>query len=153
MKKFCIYLAFGLCVTGAYAAGGHDTIADIYFRFDKSDITPVASVVLENVAARVEHPKCVSVRVVGHTCALGKKGYNDRLGLKRAKSVKAALVRMGFNPDNIQVETVGSREPIAKYDRAGSRTEKNHIRNRVAEIYLLPRTTSWWQEFNCKRGL
>ncbi|MDB6143501.1 MAG: putative lipoprotein [Pseudomonas sp.] len=67
------------------------------------------------------------VRVDGHTDASGKPAYNEQLSLGRAQSVAKVLVAVGMRQDNIQLRSLGSREPVASNDTAEGRTENRRV--------------------------
>jgi OOP family OmpA-OmpF porin len=57
------------------------------------------------------------VMVEGHTDRLGSAGYNQRLSLKRAESVKSYLVAMGgLSPAKVSAGGKGLTEPVTQPD-------------------------------------
>ena len=67
----------------------------------------------------------VSITVIGHTNAKGRRAYNEELSLKRAETVKAFLIDQGIDIARIHVEGHGEREPIAdKNDPAAAQLNK-----------------------------
>jgi len=78
----------------------------LHFKFDKSDLTDEAKEILKRNAEKLKANPGVKVIVEGHTCSIGSKGYNYKLGLRRAKSAKLYLVKqMGVHPDSMFVIT------------------------------------------------
>lgn len=67
------------------------------------------------------------VRVDGHTDASGKEAYNQQLSLRRAKSVGNVLATVGMKQENIKLQGLGSREPVASNDTAAGRTENRRV--------------------------
>jgi len=67
------------------------------------------------------------INIVGHTSSKGDAELNKRLSLKRAKSVKRALVKLGISPNRITTEGRGEEEPIAD----NSTPEGKYINRRV----------------------
>ena len=67
------------------------------------------------------------VRVDGHTDASGKETYNQQLSLRRAKSVGKVLTSFGIKEENIQLQGLGSRQPVASNDTAAGRTENRRV--------------------------
>jgi outer membrane protein OmpA-like peptidoglycan-associated protein len=67
------------------------------------------------------------VRVDGHTDASGKETYNQQLSLRRAKSVAKVLGTVGMKEENIQLQGLGSGEPVASNDTAAGRTENRRV--------------------------
>lgn len=67
------------------------------------------------------------VRVDGHTDASGKESYNQQLSLRRAKSVGKVLTAVGMKEQNIKLQGLGSKEPVASNDTAAGRTENRRV--------------------------
>ena len=53
------------------------------------------------------------VRIDGHTDASGKEAYNQQLSVRRAKSVATVLTAVGMPEQNIQLQGLGSSQPVA----------------------------------------
>ncbi|MNS75740.1 Peptidoglycan-binding protein ArfA [compost metagenome] len=71
------------------------------------------------------------MRIIGHTDSTGNDGINDPLSLARAESTRNYLTSRGVNGSRIQVQGMGSRQPIATNDTAEGRA-----RNRRVEIFV-----------------
>lgn len=67
------------------------------------------------------------VRVDGHTDASGKETYNQQLSLRRAKSVGKVLSEVGMKEQDIKVQGLGSKEPVASNDTPAGRTENRRV--------------------------
>jgi outer membrane protein OmpA-like peptidoglycan-associated protein len=52
------------------------------------------------------------VEIVGHTDTLGEKAYDQELSLKRAETIRDALVNDGFDPRAISIAGEGYRVPL-----------------------------------------
>ena len=112
------------------AAFGSTVPDQITFDFNKSSIDGAAKRALDQQAAWLRENPTVRVRVTGHTDLVGGEGYNDRLGLRRARSVARYLLRQGVARGRIDmVESRGESEPIVA-------TEERERRNRrtVTEV-------------------
>ena len=87
-------------------------IANIYFGFDKYDL---AGENKENAVSNASKLAALSsdttVKVSGNTDEWGTDEYNYALGLKRANSVKDALVANGVNA-NIALVSLGESSPV-----------------------------------------
>ena len=107
----------------------------IYFDFDKYDIRAgMNSKVAENAnILNAMDAKNFSVKVEGNSDEWGTDEYNYALGLKRAKSVKEALVSYGVSKDRIMMVSYGESNPACK-DSNKACWDKN----RRAEFKLLP---------------
>lgn len=67
------------------------------------------------------------VRIDGHTDASGKEAYNQQLSVRRAKSVATVLTAVGMPEQNIQLQGLGSSQPVASNDTAAGRTENRRV--------------------------
>lgn len=72
------------------------------------------------------------ISVTGHTDNRGSADYNNKLSLKRAKSVKNFLIQCGLN--NTVVTTYGQGESMPAHEND---TEENRFKNRRVEIALM----------------
>jgi outer membrane protein OmpA-like peptidoglycan-associated protein len=99
---------------------------EIYFDFDKVDITTVAQKTLAPLGEALTDAKLASYRfvLVGHTDAKGSDTYNQTLSERRALAVKDYLVRtFGIAPDRLATYGRGksalknSADPFAAENR------------------------------------
>jgi outer membrane protein OmpA-like peptidoglycan-associated protein len=77
---------------------------EIYFDYDKADITAAARQSLGPLGQALIDPKLLGNRfvLVGHTDARGGDGYNQALSERRAAAVKDFLVRtFGISPERL----------------------------------------------------
>jgi len=105
----------------------------VYFDFDKSVINPAGQVVINQVLADASKHAPSSVSVTGHTDRAGPEDYNMALSLRRADSVRSALISGGVAADKITVAGRGESEPAVP-TADGVREAKN----RRVEIILQP---------------
>jgi outer membrane protein OmpA-like peptidoglycan-associated protein len=88
--------------------------ADVLFKFDKSNLTPMARGILQSVAARIKSSASGTVRVTGYTDSIGTDAVNMPLSQARAQSVVAALKPLvGAAPVSFQASGMGSADPVA----------------------------------------
>ena len=52
------------------------------------------------------------INLTGHADRAGSDAYNVRLSQRRAEAVKAELVRLGFNANDISVVAKGEADPL-----------------------------------------
>lgn len=121
-------------IAEAIAALEND-VNKIYFDFDKYDIRPDMQIAIRSNARLLNSTKArdFSIKVEGNCDEWGTDEYNYALGLKRAKSVKEALVSFGVSPDRIMIVSFGESNPEC--------TDSNKAcwdKNRRAEFKLLP---------------
>lgn len=79
----------------------------VFFDFDKSEIGAGGQNVLDAVAEEIRSRSLNAVTIVGHTDAAGPKSYNNKLAMRRANSVRDALIQRGVNASLIRVEGRG----------------------------------------------
>ena len=109
---------------------GSEVPDTVNFAFDRADLTAAARATLDQQAAWLRANPTVRVRITGHTDLVGGEGYNDRLGLRRARAAASYLLRRGVARARIDmVESRGEREPVVQ-------TEAREVKNRrsVTEV-------------------
>jgi outer membrane protein OmpA-like peptidoglycan-associated protein len=79
----------------------------VFFDFDKSDLTPAAAQVIRQAADEVKAGRATVVTVVGHTDTTGSSPYNQGLSDRRAAAVRRQLIADGVTPDAIDATGVG----------------------------------------------
>lgn len=83
----------------------------VLFDFDKSNINKAGKAVLEQVLADAAKMGGVKISATGHADRSGSEDYNTALSLRRADSVREALIAGGVPPDAITVAGRGESEP------------------------------------------
>jgi outer membrane protein OmpA-like peptidoglycan-associated protein len=107
----------------AFRAAAQDTVT---FEFDSSALDGSARAALDQQVKWLKENPYVRMTVVGHADKVGSDGYNDRLGLRRARAVVAYLAGKGISRKRLDaVESRGEREPVVE-------TEDRERRNRRA---------------------
>ena len=103
----------------------------VFFDFDKSDITAAASRVIQAAADAVRAGHVVQITVTGHTDTVGSTAYNQGLSERRASAVKQGLVADGV--PNGEITTMGVGKSGLLVPTADGVREPQ---NRRAEIVL-----------------
>jgi outer membrane protein OmpA-like peptidoglycan-associated protein len=81
--------------------------ANVHFALDKSNIAPNSGKLIKEIARILkEHPYIV-VDLQGHTDPRAGNDYNQRLGMRRARSTRDYLVRQGISPSRITIRSFG----------------------------------------------
>jgi len=114
-------------LNAAFKAAAPDTVT---FEFDQSGLDETARRALDQQAGWLKANKSVRVAVIGHTDLVGGEGYNNRLGMQRARAAANYLVAKGISRKRIDVvESRGERDPVIQ-------TEERERRNRrsVTEV-------------------
>ncbi len=102
---------------------------NVYFEFDRSDLTREGRQVVDAVASAVKVEPGVQIRLVGKADLVGTDPYNIILSHRRADTVRAALRADGIDNAKIQESWVGFHEPPVP-TAPGVREP----RNRVVEV-------------------
>ena len=85
----------------------------IYFDFDKYNIRKDQWPKVEKLAELIKsNPNNYTVRIEGNCDEWGTEEYNYALGLKRANSVKKALIELGVDPKKLTVISYGELNPV-----------------------------------------
>jgi OmpA-OmpF porin, OOP family len=84
---------------------------NVYFEFNKSNLTPEARQIVDNVAGTTQRDIAAKINLVGKADRSGTDPYNMKLSERRADTVRDALVADGISADRIDVNWVGEREP------------------------------------------
>ena len=79
----------------------------VYFDFDSSDITSMASDTIKSAAMESKKVDDIMIEVSGHADRSGASSYNDDLARKRAEMVRNALIAEGIDGSTISISSYG----------------------------------------------
>jgi iron complex outermembrane receptor protein len=82
----------------------------VFFDFNKSDLTPEATTIVDTAAKNAGPAKVTQLTVTGHTDTVGSDAYNMRLSRRRAESVAAELEKDGIPSSEIEIVAKGKRD-------------------------------------------
>ena len=82
----------------------------LYFADTGTTLTPESEAELKKVFEEIARRPGAEVQVTGHTDTVGSEADNDKLSLKRASDILAALVAQGLNPTISRAVGRGKRE-------------------------------------------
>ncbi|MHB1541430.1 MAG: OmpA family protein [Steroidobacteraceae bacterium] len=106
----------------------------IHFAFNSSVIgSHGMKVVAAHAAYLVAHPNA-RVRLEGYTDDRGSPEYNIGLGMRRAESVRQAMLLQGVSPSQITVVSYGEEDPVNPANNRVAWAENR----RVHIVYLTP---------------
>jgi peptidoglycan-associated lipoprotein len=87
-------------------------ISDVFFDFDKYNLSAEAKGTLEANAREMKRVGDASVTIEGHCDERGTKAYNLALGEKRAGAAKDYLVSLGVTASRISTISYGKERPF-----------------------------------------
>jgi hypothetical protein len=136
VRGFATYVIL-LCLVGVFAsAQGLDTKAskddweEINFEFNSAVLSDGYPSLLRLADLLSAHP-ADHVKIEGNTDNLGGSGYNDKLGLERANTVRDFLVKYGAKPEQVEVSSRGAADPkVPGYKQHYSKTDVARWMNR-----------------------
>jgi iron complex outermembrane receptor protein len=82
----------------------------VFFDFNKSDLTPQAVTIVDTAAKNAGPAKVTEIEVTGHTDTVGSDAYNLRLSRRRAESVAAELEKQGIPSSEIAIFAKGKKD-------------------------------------------
>ncbi|MBQ2076741.1 MAG: PD40 domain-containing protein [Bacteroidales bacterium] len=108
-------------------------ICNIYFDFDKSDITDKYKETLDKLSEYMkDNPGC-KIEIGGHTDNVGSDEYNMLLSGRRARAVKDYLVAKGVKQDKVIEKKYGEGSPIASNNTSSTRKYNRRVAFKVLE--------------------
>ena len=110
------------------------TIQNVYFDFDKYDITPASAQELKKVVALMNKQPSLMLEVSAHTDSRGAQSYNLLLSKLRAKSVVNYLLKQKIASDRIKMLYYGEKQPLQPCGAFEPCNENIHKVNRRAEF-------------------
>ncbi len=100
-----------------------DISTPIFFNFNKSTIHKSSYPVLDEAAKELKEGTDVYIMVDGYTDAVGSKGYNQKLSVRRADAVKKYLENKGARPRQIKIKGYGKTHPVESNNTPEGRHE------------------------------
>lgn len=83
----------------------------IYYELDSARLDEPSQRSLSELGEALRNAPNATVRISGHTCELGTTEYNLVLGLRRASEARDYLVRLGVEPERIDIASFGEEQP------------------------------------------
>jgi len=84
----------------------------VFFGHNKTNLTAEALDVVKQAAAAAKEYGSASILVVGHADRSGSAKYNEKLSLRRANTVKGALISEGISGGAVNVSGKGESDPM-----------------------------------------
>lgn len=110
-------------------------LKDVYFEFNKSNITPEGAAELDKLVQVMKQNPAMEIMVKSHTDNRGSDKYNLNLSNRRAQSTVQYIISKGINKSRIQGKGFGESEPkVACGDNC---TDEQHASNRRSEFMIV----------------
>jgi peptidoglycan-associated lipoprotein len=106
-------------------------VKDVYFGFDRYDLTEEGRATLKANADWLKSNPMLRVQVEGHCDERGTADYNLALGAKRAQTAKDYLVTLGIAADRLSTISYGAEIPVCM-----EHTEECWVQNRRARFVI-----------------
>jgi outer membrane protein OmpA-like peptidoglycan-associated protein len=111
--------------------------SDISFDSGRADIKPNFRPILDSFATSLLNNPNTTIMIVGHTDNTGTDAINNPLSVNRAASTRDYLVSRNVPIRRIQIDGLGSSQPIASND-----IPSNRAKNRRVEIFVMEQQSS-----------
>lgn len=108
-------------------------LRDLYFEFDRSDLTTEARRTLEEAAEAMKGFPGFKLVIEGHADERGTPEYNLALGAKRAQAARDYLVNLGVAADRIDTISYGEERPVdpGHHEMAWALNRRAHLAART----------------------
>ncbi|WP_165357689.1 OmpA family protein, partial [Flavobacterium beibuense] len=110
-------------------------LKDIFFEFDKSNITKEAAFELDKLVELMNKKPEMVIMVKAHTDNRGSDQYNMNLSNRRAKSTVQYVISKGIAKERISGQGYGESQPLV--DCKDKCTEEEHAKNRRSEFLIV----------------
>jgi outer membrane protein OmpA-like peptidoglycan-associated protein len=122
------------------AKGVMVTLPPALFAFDSADLQPEARLVVDRMAAVLNHPRAMSRKIVleGHADAIGTEAYNLGLSRRRAETVVQELIVSGVRGERLSLQPYGETRPaVPNTQPDGTDNPAGRAQNRRVETLIL----------------
>lgn len=109
-------------------------LKDIYFEYDKSNITPEGAAELDKLVQVMKAKPNMVIMAKAHTDNRGSAEYNLALSDRRAKAMAQYVISKGIDTARLSGQGYGESEPKVKCETC---TEEQHAQNRRIEFLIV----------------
>ncbi len=114
------------------AEGASLTLNNITFETASSDLKPASYPELDRIIELMHQNPTVIIEIAAHTDDVGNEDYNNKLSVRRAKSVVVYLNKKGINNTRFEAKGYGKSKPISPND-----SDESRALNRRVELVIL----------------
>ncbi len=106
-------------------------VPNIEFETGSSELTDESQTIIEQLAVVLKKYPNISIQINAHTDNVGTEQFNEELALKRAESVKAAIISLGLSEARLITQGHGERLPIMDNATALGRAQNRRVEIKV----------------------
>ncbi len=110
-------------------------LGDIYFEFNKSNITREGAFELDKLVQVMKRHPNMRIKIGSHTDTRGSDVYNLKLSQQRATTTKQYILSKGIEGYRLESEGYGESQP--KINCGDNCTEEEHAINRRSEFMII----------------
>jgi outer membrane protein OmpA-like peptidoglycan-associated protein/tetratricopeptide (TPR) repeat protein len=112
-------------------------LVPILFAFDSYALTEKGKKTLDDLVVVLNENKNISLKLIGHTDAIGSESYNNKLSEKRAVAAMQYLISKGISAQRLNAVGMGEKEFIAiNKNSDGSDNSNGRKYNRRVEFEI-----------------
>lgn len=115
--------------------GNEVKLKDIYFEYNKSNITPEGAAELDKLVSLMKSMPNMVIMAKAHTDSRGSAEYNMALSDRRAKAMAQYVISKGVDASRLSGKGYGESEP--KVNCGENCTEEQHALNRRIEFIIV----------------
>lgn len=99
----------------------------ILFDFDSAELRAGAKNSIENLSDVLKDYENTKILIAGYTDSKGSKEYNQKLSLRRAKSVALYMAKQDVDADRMIIKGYGESNPVAPNTTAAGRQKNRRV--------------------------
>ena len=122
-------MSSGADVEAALAAKCEAELPGVYFAYNSAELEPASEQAIADARRLIDRHPSWNLVIEGHTDSIGGVSANQVLSLRRAESVRAALVRLGVAATRLRAVGRGATRP-----RESNATLEGRASNRRVEL-------------------
>ena len=97
------------------------------YKFDSTELNDEQKATLDRIAVVLNQYSDLTLQIKGHTCDIGTTSVNDHVGLRRAETAKAYLVKKGIAANRITTVSGGENEPVVENTSSDNRKQNRRL--------------------------
>jgi len=104
---------------------------NVPFRFDSAELTELGKGEVYLAAQRLKEKANIAIAIEGHTDDVGSSEYNEKLGMRRAETIRKELASLGVDPGRMSAASLGETKPLIGQETAWARAVNRRVEFQV----------------------